>query len=124
MKRKEHELDESVAERETLIAELEELDKQNQEATQVITTTNYWTAELMFWILCMYVSLLSWSLNIDSREVIFWGLKTNTWGQYFSIFTIQMLNSDVQVKPTCYRQRTNTVCQLSIRDVTSQSPVK
>lgn len=69
MKRKEHELDESVAERETLIAELEELDKQNQEATQVITTTNYWTAELMFWILCMYVSLLSWSLNIDSREI-------------------------------------------------------
>ncbi|NWV54055.1 TRIPB protein, partial [Daphoenositta chrysoptera] len=34
LERKEHELDESVAERETLIAELEELDKQNQEATQ------------------------------------------------------------------------------------------
>ncbi|XP_053835282.1 thyroid receptor-interacting protein 11 isoform X2 [Vidua macroura] len=34
LERKEQELDESVAERETLIAELEELDKQNQEATQ------------------------------------------------------------------------------------------
>ncbi|NXP21211.1 TRIPB protein, partial [Scytalopus superciliaris] len=34
LERKEHELDESIAERETLIAELEELDKQNQEATQ------------------------------------------------------------------------------------------
>ncbi|NWH31765.1 TRIPB protein, partial [Chloropsis hardwickii] len=34
LERKQHELDESVAERETLIAELEELDKQNQEATQ------------------------------------------------------------------------------------------
>ncbi|NXB09883.1 TRIPB protein, partial [Cnemophilus loriae] len=34
LERKEHELDESVTERETLIAELEELDKQNQEATQ------------------------------------------------------------------------------------------
>lgn len=46
MERKEHELDESVAERETLIAELEELDKQNQEATQVVNTAiNYWTAE-------------------------------------------------------------------------------
>lgn len=30
-----HELNESSAEKETLIAELEELDKQNQEATQV-----------------------------------------------------------------------------------------
>ncbi|NWZ89909.1 TRIPB protein, partial [Nesospiza acunhae] len=38
LKRKEHELDESVAERETLIAELEELDKQNQEATQHMIT--------------------------------------------------------------------------------------
>lgn len=46
MERKKHELDESVAERETLIAELEELDRQNQEATQVvITTTNYWAVE-------------------------------------------------------------------------------
>lgn len=36
LERKEHELNESVAERETLIAELEELDKQNQEATQVM----------------------------------------------------------------------------------------
>lgn len=35
LERKEHELNESIAERETLIAELEELDKQNQEATQV-----------------------------------------------------------------------------------------
>ncbi|XP_053802497.1 thyroid receptor-interacting protein 11 isoform X1 [Vidua chalybeata] len=34
LEKKEQELDESVAERETLIAELEELDKQNQEATQ------------------------------------------------------------------------------------------
>nr|XP_009935170.1 PREDICTED: thyroid receptor-interacting protein 11 [Opisthocomus hoazin] len=34
LERKEHELNESIAERETLIAELEELDKQNQEATQ------------------------------------------------------------------------------------------
>ncbi|KAM4778815.1 thyroid receptor-interacting protein 11 isoform 1-T1 [Cyanocitta cristata] len=38
LERKEHELDESVAERETLIAELEELDKQNQEATQHMIT--------------------------------------------------------------------------------------
>lgn len=36
LERKEHELNESIAERETLIVELEELDKQNQEATQVI----------------------------------------------------------------------------------------
>jgi len=42
LERKEHELNESIAERETLIAELEELDKQNQEATQVINiATNY-----------------------------------------------------------------------------------
>uniref|UniRef100_A0A8C6Z3L7 Thyroid hormone receptor interactor 11 n=1 Tax=Nothoprocta perdicaria TaxID=30464 RepID=A0A8C6Z3L7_NOTPE len=34
LERKEHELNESIAERETLISELEELDKQNQEATQ------------------------------------------------------------------------------------------
>ncbi|NXI46077.1 TRIPB protein, partial [Galbula dea] len=34
LQRKEHELNESIAEREALIAELEELDKQNQEATQ------------------------------------------------------------------------------------------
>ncbi|NWX60722.1 TRIPB protein, partial [Promerops cafer] len=38
LERKEHELDESVAERETLIAELEELDKQNQEATRHMIT--------------------------------------------------------------------------------------
>uniref|UniRef100_A0A8C3UT91 Thyroid hormone receptor interactor 11 n=1 Tax=Catharus ustulatus TaxID=91951 RepID=A0A8C3UT91_CATUS len=38
LERKEQELDESVAERETLIAELEELDKQNQEATQHMIT--------------------------------------------------------------------------------------
>ncbi|NXB35196.1 TRIPB protein, partial [Eulacestoma nigropectus] len=38
LERKEHELDESVAERETLIAELEELDRQNQEATQHMIT--------------------------------------------------------------------------------------
>ncbi|NWT84256.1 TRIPB protein, partial [Lanius ludovicianus] len=38
LERKEHELDESVAERETLLAELEELDKQNQEATQHMIT--------------------------------------------------------------------------------------
>ncbi|NXM32355.1 TRIPB protein, partial [Oxyruncus cristatus] len=38
LERKEHELDESIAERETLIAELEELDKQNQEATQHMIT--------------------------------------------------------------------------------------
>ncbi|KAM4898078.1 thyroid receptor-interacting protein 11 isoform 3-T3 [Sylvia borin] len=38
LERKKHELDESVAERETLIAELEELDKQNQEATQHMIT--------------------------------------------------------------------------------------
>ncbi|NXO25229.1 TRIPB protein, partial [Cisticola juncidis] len=38
LERKEHELDESVTERETLIAELEELDKQNQEATQHVIT--------------------------------------------------------------------------------------
>ncbi|NWT07758.1 TRIPB protein, partial [Vireo altiloquus] len=38
LEKKEHELDESVAERETLIAELEELDKQNQEATQHMIT--------------------------------------------------------------------------------------
>lgn len=35
LEKKEQELDESIAEKETLIAELEELDKQNQEATQV-----------------------------------------------------------------------------------------
>uniref|UniRef100_A0A670HMD2 Thyroid hormone receptor interactor 11 n=1 Tax=Podarcis muralis TaxID=64176 RepID=A0A670HMD2_PODMU len=34
LERKEHEFNESIAEKETLIAELEELDKQNQEATQ------------------------------------------------------------------------------------------
>ncbi|NXH59570.1 TRIPB protein, partial [Rhabdornis inornatus] len=38
LERKEHELDASVAERETLIAELEELDRQNQEATQHMIT--------------------------------------------------------------------------------------
>ncbi|KAF1491940.1 Thyroid receptor-interacting protein 11, partial [Megadyptes antipodes antipodes] len=38
LERKEHELNESIAERETLIAELEELDKQNQEATQHVIT--------------------------------------------------------------------------------------
>ncbi|XP_050192993.1 thyroid receptor-interacting protein 11 [Myiozetetes cayanensis] len=38
LERKEHELDESIAERETLVAELEELDKQNQEATQHMIT--------------------------------------------------------------------------------------
>ncbi|NXC04817.1 TRIPB protein, partial [Orthonyx spaldingii] len=38
LERKEHELGESVAERKTLIAELEELDKQNQEATQHMIT--------------------------------------------------------------------------------------
>ncbi|KAI6067951.1 Thyroid receptor-interacting protein 11 isoform X1 [Aix galericulata] len=35
LERKERELNESIAERETLVAELEELDKQNQEATQL-----------------------------------------------------------------------------------------
>ncbi|KAM9239179.1 thyroid receptor-interacting protein 11 [Leptosomus discolor] len=38
LERKEQELNESIAERETLIAELEELDKQNQEATQHMIT--------------------------------------------------------------------------------------
>ncbi|KAM6392352.1 thyroid receptor-interacting protein 11 isoform 2-T2 [Pluvialis apricaria] len=38
LERKEHELNESIAERETLIAELEELDKQNQEANQHMIT--------------------------------------------------------------------------------------
>ncbi|NXJ61908.1 TRIPB protein, partial [Rostratula benghalensis] len=38
LERKNHELNESIAERETLIAELEELDKQNQEATQHMIT--------------------------------------------------------------------------------------
>ncbi|KAM9190550.1 thyroid receptor-interacting protein 11 isoform 3-T3 [Mergus octosetaceus] len=38
LERKEHELNESIAERETLVAELEELDKQNQEATQRVIT--------------------------------------------------------------------------------------
>ncbi|NXE26647.1 TRIPB protein, partial [Ardeotis kori] len=38
LERKEHELNESIAGRETLIAELEELDKQNQEATQRVIT--------------------------------------------------------------------------------------
>ncbi|NXL41112.1 TRIPB protein, partial [Podilymbus podiceps] len=38
LERKEHELNESIAERETLITELEELDKQNQEATQHMIT--------------------------------------------------------------------------------------
>ncbi|NXN36582.1 TRIPB protein, partial [Rhinoptilus africanus] len=38
LEKKEHELNESIAERETLIAELEELDKQNQEATQHMIT--------------------------------------------------------------------------------------
>ncbi|KFP11261.1 Thyroid receptor-interacting protein 11, partial [Egretta garzetta] len=38
LERKEHELNGSIAERETLIAELEELDKQNQEATQHVIT--------------------------------------------------------------------------------------
>ncbi|XP_025935117.1 thyroid receptor-interacting protein 11 isoform X5 [Apteryx rowi] len=38
LERKEHELNESIAERETLIGELEELDKQNQEATQHMIT--------------------------------------------------------------------------------------
>ncbi|XP_071665665.1 thyroid receptor-interacting protein 11 isoform X2 [Patagioenas fasciata] len=38
LERKEHELNESITERETLIAELEELDKQNQEATQHMIT--------------------------------------------------------------------------------------
>ncbi|NXE72765.1 TRIPB protein, partial [Cochlearius cochlearius] len=38
LERKKHELNESIAERETLIAELEELDKQNQEATRHVIT--------------------------------------------------------------------------------------
>uniref|UniRef100_A0A8C3C9V3 Thyroid hormone receptor interactor 11 n=1 Tax=Cairina moschata TaxID=8855 RepID=A0A8C3C9V3_CAIMO len=38
LERKERELNESIAERETLVAELEELDKQNQEATQRVIT--------------------------------------------------------------------------------------
>uniref|UniRef100_A0A8B9NNS3 Thyroid hormone receptor interactor 11 n=1 Tax=Accipiter nisus TaxID=211598 RepID=A0A8B9NNS3_9AVES len=38
LERKQHELNESITERETLIAELEELDKQNQEATQHMIT--------------------------------------------------------------------------------------
>ncbi|NXJ47472.1 TRIPB protein, partial [Spizaetus tyrannus] len=38
LERKQHELNESIAERETLIAELEELDQQNQEATQHMIT--------------------------------------------------------------------------------------
>ncbi|NXU54213.1 TRIPB protein, partial [Turnix velox] len=38
LERKEHELNESISERETLIAELEELDKQNQEANQHMIT--------------------------------------------------------------------------------------
>ncbi|XP_021259400.1 thyroid receptor-interacting protein 11 [Numida meleagris] len=38
LERKERELNESIAERETLVAELEELDKQNQEATQHMIT--------------------------------------------------------------------------------------
>ncbi|NWJ05641.1 TRIPB protein, partial [Crypturellus undulatus] len=38
LEKKEHELNESIAERETLIAELEELDRQNQEATQHMIT--------------------------------------------------------------------------------------
>ncbi|NXG66982.1 TRIPB protein, partial [Hemiprocne comata] len=38
LERKEHELNESIAERETLMVELEELDKQNQEATQHMIT--------------------------------------------------------------------------------------
>lgn len=38
LERKEHELNESIAERETLVEELEELDKQNQEATQRVIT--------------------------------------------------------------------------------------
>ncbi|XP_074724723.1 thyroid receptor-interacting protein 11 [Strix uralensis] len=38
LERKERELNESIAERETLIVELEELDKQNQEATQHMIT--------------------------------------------------------------------------------------
>ncbi|KAM6130752.1 LOW QUALITY PROTEIN: thyroid receptor-interacting protein 11 [Pterocles gutturalis] len=38
LEKKEDELNESIAERETLIAELEELDKQNQEATQHMIT--------------------------------------------------------------------------------------
>ncbi|NXN22657.1 TRIPB protein, partial [Nycticryphes semicollaris] len=38
LERKTHELNESIAERETLIGELEELDKQNQEATQHMIT--------------------------------------------------------------------------------------
>uniref|UniRef100_A0A8B9G3H8 Thyroid hormone receptor interactor 11 n=1 Tax=Amazona collaria TaxID=241587 RepID=A0A8B9G3H8_9PSIT len=38
LERKEHELNASVAERETLVVELEELDKQNQEATQHVIT--------------------------------------------------------------------------------------
>ncbi|NXX19012.1 TRIPB protein, partial [Podargus strigoides] len=38
LEKKQHELNESIAERETLLAELEELDKQNQEATQHMIT--------------------------------------------------------------------------------------
>lgn len=38
LERKERELNESIAERETLVEELEELDKQNQEATQRVIT--------------------------------------------------------------------------------------
>ncbi|KAM9555652.1 thyroid receptor-interacting protein 11 [Guaruba guarouba] len=38
LERKEHELNASIAERETLVVELEELDKQNQEATQHVIT--------------------------------------------------------------------------------------
>lgn len=40
LENKQCELNESITEKETLIAELEELDKQNQEATQVTSNNN------------------------------------------------------------------------------------
>lgn len=59
MERKEHELNASIAERETLIVELEELDKQNQEATQVINTAAvYWTAEIFRFVHVNFFKLI------------------------------------------------------------------
>lgn len=127
MERKEHELNESITERETLIAELEELDKQNQEATQVINiATNYWTAKinvLMFRFVCVCLSFQVIFEHRQQENISYpWKLKKNI---QTSVFMYLLSQCEILkcYKPTCYRQRNNMACQLSIRVVTFSSPV-
>lgn len=90
MERKERELNESIAERETLVEELEELDKQNQEATQVINIKiTYWIWKIdTFACVCF----LSWSSHIDKWT----SGKKKSQDQCFTVSTLLMWSSEVQ----------------------------